>query len=97
MKRYFFASLIKNGLLGGGIFVDSEKAVFYTNKLTVTKRVRRLELKYDQIRGIEKGRFFFFPTVVFKMKNGKQYKFLILQRKRFLNTLVQKEEWENKV
>ena len=35
MKHYFIASLVKNGLLGGGITVDSEAITYHTGKLTI--------------------------------------------------------------
>ena len=36
MKKYFFVSLVKNGILGGGIVADSEAITYHTGKLTNT-------------------------------------------------------------
>ena len=35
MKKYFIVSLVKNGILGGGIVADSEAITYRTGKVTI--------------------------------------------------------------
>ena len=35
MKKYFIVSLIKNGILGGGIVADTEAITYHSGKLTI--------------------------------------------------------------
>lgn len=42
-------------------------------------------MKYSDIDGIDRGRQFLFPTVTVKKKNGNNYKFVMFNRKQFLN------------
>ena len=49
MKKYFVVSLVKNGILGGGIVADSEAITYHTGKVTVPKEYRHLEMKYKDI------------------------------------------------
>ena len=86
MKKYFVASLIKNGILGGGIFVDSDAVIYKTGKVTVSEKYRNLVMKYEDISEISKGNFLFMPTVSIKMKNGEEHKFIIFFGiERFMN------------
>ena len=87
MKRYFIVSLCKNGILGGGIVADSEAITYHTGKVTVPKEYRNLVMKYDDIYEAISGWLFILPTVLIKMKSGEEYKFVVFNRKRFVNTL----------
>jgi len=88
MKKYFIVSLIKNGILGGGITADSEAVTYHTGKVTVPDEYRRLEMKYKDISEAEPGWFCILPTVLIKMKNGAEYKFAVFfGRQRLINTL----------
>ena len=89
MKRYFIASLIKNGILGGSIVADSEAITYHTGKLTIPQEYRHLVMKYEDISEVTKGWLFALPTVTIKMRNGNEYKFaLFFSRKRFMDTLT---------
>ena len=59
MKKYFFVSLVKNGILGGDIVADSEAITYHTGKLTIPKEYRHLILKYEDICEVTKGGFLF--------------------------------------
>lgn len=85
MKKYFIASLCKNGILGGAILADDEAITFKTNKLTVPVELRNLKMRYQDIKGTEAGWLFVFPTVSVEMKNGAVHKFVIFDRKGFIN------------
>ena len=89
MKKYFVVSLVKNGILGGGIVADSGAITYQTGKLTVPQEYRQLIMKYEDISEVRKGWLFILPTVTVKMRNGNEYRFAIFfGRKRFVNTLI---------
>ena len=66
MKKYFIVSLVKNGILGGGIVADSEAITYHTGKLTIPQEYRHLVMKYEDISEVAKGWFFILPTVTEK-------------------------------
>jgi hypothetical protein len=89
MKKYFVVSLVKNGILGGGIVADSEAITYRTGKVTVPREYRNLVMKYEDICEVTKGWLFILPTVTVKMHDGNEYKFAVFfSRKRFVDTLV---------
>lgn len=89
MKKYFIVSLVKNGILGGGIVADAEAITYYTGKVTIPKEYRHLVMKYEDICEVTKGCLYILPTVTVKMRNGNEYKFIVFfSRKRFINTLI---------
>ena len=88
MKNYFIVSLIKNGILGGGMTADAEAITYHTGKVTVPAEFRRLVMKYSDIRQVETGRTLLMPTVTVKMQNGEEYKFAVFfGQKRLLELL----------
>ena len=88
MKKYFIVSLVKNGILGGGIVADSEAITYRTGKVTIPQEYRHLVMKYNDICEVITGWLVILPTVTVKMRNGKEYKFVVFfSRKRFVNTL----------
>lgn len=88
MKKYFIVSLVKNGILGGGIVADQEAITYHTGKVTVPREYRQLVMKYDEIVEAVKGWLFILPMVLIKMKNGNEYKFVVFfSRKRLINTI----------
>ena len=88
MKKYFVVSLVKNGILGGGIVADSEALTYHTGKVTVPQEYRCLVMKYEDICKVTAGRFLLLPTVLVKMENGEEYKFAVFfGRTRLLNLL----------
>jgi len=84
MKRVYAASLCKNGLLGGSLYVDDEKIAFRTGKLTVSPRIRNLELHFKNVVGIRKERILILPVAAVSMKNGEEWKFFVLRRNDFV-------------
>ena len=85
MKKYFIASLCRNGIIGGGILADDEAITYKTNKLIVPVELRNIKMKYRDIKNTEPGWLFVFPTVSVEMKNGAVHKFVIFGRKRFMD------------
>ena len=90
MKKYFVVSLVKNGLIGGGISADSEAIIYRTGKVTIPQEYRHLVMKYEDICEVSSEWLFVLPTVTVKMRNGNEYKFAIFfNRKRFVDTLIE--------
>ncbi len=86
--KVFSVSLCCNGILGGGMYVDDEKMVYRTNKLTVSDKYRNLKIYFDNISSISCGRLLFFPTVTVELKTKESYKFIVFKRKKFVDILV---------
>ena len=87
MEKTYIASLCKNGLLGGGLFLDDERITYRTGKMTVPPEIRNLQLPYCRIKDVEKSRALILPTVTVKMQNGQEWKFLVFGRESFLTSL----------
>jgi hypothetical protein len=89
MKKYFIVSLVKNGILGGGIIADSEAITYCTGKVTVPQEYRHLVMKYEDIARVTKGWLFVLPTVTVTMRNENEYKFVVFfGRNRLVHTLT---------
>ena len=80
--KSFVCSLCHNGILGGGLFLDSQSLTYKTNKLTVDKKYRNLVLPMQEIKEIS-WKWIVFPVATVNMKNGEQYKFIIFNKPRF--------------
>ncbi len=87
MKYIYNASLCKNGILGGLLYLKDEEIVFCTNKLTVPEYIRRLHIPYGEILGICKAPCY---TVLISMENGEIYRFLVFARNSFLQRIESK-------
>ena len=83
MKKAFMCSLCHNGLLGGGLYLDSETLTYKTNKLTVDKKLRNLVLPLNEIDEVT-WKQIVFPVATFRIKNGEEYKIMIFNKARFL-------------
>lgn len=83
MKKSFICSLIcRNGILGGGIYLENNTITYKTNKLTVDRKYKNLVLPLDDILELS-WKWIVFPIATFRMTNGEQYKFLIFNKRRF--------------
>ena len=87
MKQYFIASICREGILGGGIVADDEALTFKTGKVTVSPRLRNLEMKYRDIRNFSRGWLACFPTVTVRMADGESYKFIVFRPGSFCGLL----------
>ena len=67
--KSFVCSLCHNGILGGGLYLDSQSLTYKTNKLTVDKKYRNLVLPMQEIKEIS-WRWVVFPIPTFKIKRG---------------------------
>ena len=81
MKR-FVCSLCHNGILGGGLYLDSKSLTYKTNKLTVDKKYRNLVLPMQDIKEIS-WKWIIFPIAKIDMNNDETYKFIIFNKTRF--------------
>ena len=90
MKNTFSVSLCKNGLVGGWLIVGEASMIYKTGKLTIPEKYRNLVIEYHDILSLTEGSLLFLPTVTVKMKNEEEYKFVVFNRKRFLETLDKK-------
>ena len=90
MKNTFSVSLCKNGILGGWIVMEEKSMTYRTGKVTIPEKYRNLVMRYQDILSVTEGMLLFLPTVIVKMKNDEEYKFIVFARKRFLEVLNQK-------
>ncbi len=87
MEKTYLASLCKNGLLGGGLFLDDERVTYRTGKMSVPPEIRNLQLPFCRIKAVEKSRALFLPTVTIEMQDDRGWKFLVFGRRSFLDNL----------
>ena len=80
--KSFVCSLCHNGILGGGLYLDSQSLTYKTNKLTVDKKYRNLVLPMQEIKEIS-WKWIVFPLATVNMKNGEKYKLIIFNKPRF--------------
>ena len=80
--KIFICSLCHNGILGGGLYLDSQSLTYKTNKLTIDKKYRNLGLTFQEIKEIS-WKWMVFPIATVNMKNGELHKFIIFNKKRF--------------
>ena len=83
MKKTFICSIIcRNGILGGGLYIDDTAIIYKTNKLTVDRKYRNLVLPRNEIRELS-WKWIIFPVATFRMTCGAEYKFIIFNKSRF--------------
>lgn len=88
MDKMYAASLCyRGGLLGGALRLDDERLTYSTTKLQVAPEIRKMPLPYCRIKGVEKSRALFLPTVTISMEDGQERKFLVFRREGFLESL----------
>ena len=90
MKQNYVASLCREGILGGGIVADDDGITYKTGKVTVSPRLRNLEMKYGNIRDFSKKWVLCFPVFTISMDDGENYKFIIFNPNRFNALLKEK-------
>ena len=83
MKQYYVASLCREGILGGGIIADEDGITYKTGKVTVSPKLRNLEMKFGDIQDYSKKWVLCFPVFTISMNDGENYKFIIFSPKRF--------------
>ena len=81
MRTAFFCSLIRNGILGGMLYLDEKAVTYKTNKLTVDSRYRNLVLPLETIQSVTWKNVL--PVVTFSTADGENFSFLLFNRKGF--------------
>ena len=83
MKKLFIASLIcRNGIIGGAVYIEDRAITYRTNKLTVDTQYNNISLPLEDIRGLT-WKWIVFPVATLQMQNGKQYRFILFNKRRF--------------
>ena len=83
MKKSFMCSLVcHNGIIGGGLCIGDNSVTYKTNKLTVDRKYRNLELSLNEISELS-WKWIVFHIATFRMTSGEQYKFIIFNKGRF--------------
>ena len=92
-KRFnFFAASVfcPYGILGGWIEVEEDRFVYRTTKLVMPLEYKEIQMKYVDIENAEAGWAMILPTIKLEMKDGRNYKFVIFSRKKFINIISKK-------
>lgn len=89
MKEAFYGSLCYEGLRGGAIQVNDQAVIYKNQTLTLPDEYKNIEMPFQDIEKVEKGRAGLFPAVTIYLKNGKKYKLVVFNRKKFLGCLGQ--------
>jgi len=89
MEKVFYGSLCDQGRRGGAIYVDNEAIAYKNQTLTLPEEYKNIIIPIKEIERIEKGCMLLFPTVTIYLKNHRHYKFIIFNRKRFLDNIEQ--------
>ena len=66
--------------------------IYKTGKRTIPEKYRNLVMEYNDVFSVTEGSLLFLSTVMVKMKNEEEYKFVVFKRKRFLETLDKKRK-----
>lgn len=82
MKTAYAASVYREGLLGGGVYLDGEKLTYRAGKAAASPRLKRLELRYADVKKLACGRSPFIFTATLLMRSGESWRFLIFARRR---------------
>ena len=86
--NFFVASVFcPYGILGGWIEVEEDKFVYRTTKLMMPSEYKVIEMKYMDIENMESKWWLIFPTVKLTLKDGREYKFSVFSRRRFINRI----------
>ena len=87
MKKMYMVSLCRQGILGGWIIADDEGITYKTGKVTVSPKLRNLEMKYRDIRNFSRAWMACFPTVTVTMADGESYIFIVFRPGSFCRLL----------
>ena len=91
MEENYYASVCHYGVQGGAVRLTDEFFLFRCQKESIEDEFKRIEIPYANIKRIlYKTKFFRFHIVTIDQYEGKTYKFLIFNVKRFINTIKNK-------
>ncbi|MFR3222881.1 MAG: hypothetical protein ACLTOI_00125 [Faecalibacterium sp.] len=95
MGKTFVCSLCRNGIIGGGLYIDEQSITYSTQKLTVSPLYRNLVLPMNEIRELSWSQMVV-PVAAISMKDGECYKFIIYNKSGFEKAYKQysnHQEW----
>jgi len=84
MRDLSAAGLCGQGILDGAVCLKEDKMIHKTNKESAAPKYRKVKIKDSGIDRADSGKGFF-PTVTVSKKNGNAYRFIVFNRKKFLN------------
>lgn len=87
MKKAFYGSLCYQGIRGGAIIINNGAVIYKNQTLTLPDEYKNIVLPIKEIADVEKGWLLCLPTITIHLKSKKKYKFVIFNRKGFLNQL----------
>ena len=82
MGKTFVCSLCRNGIIGGGLYIDEQSITYSTQKLAVSPLYRNLVLPMKEIKAISWSQMVV-PVAAISMKDGECYKFIIYNKSGF--------------
>ena len=83
MGKQFACSLCHNGIMGGVLYLCSDKLTYRTNKLVFDEKYKNLVMPIKDIREIS-WKWFLFPIATFSMLGGEKYTIIIYNKSRFV-------------
>lgn len=93
MKESFYASACVYGLQGGAAYLLDNGFRFRCQKLTIADEYRDLQIPYENIKSVFAARWvLFIPTTVIETGDGKKYRFLIFNRKKFIRCMEEQRK-----
>ena len=90
MREAFAASLCWYGAQGGGLYADDIGLIFRAQKLTLPDDLKKIGMPYADIKIAARCRSFIFPAVNIILEGGREYKFIVFDRKRLMKILDEK-------
>lgn len=86
-KQCFMASLCWYGAQGGALKADDRGVIFAAQKLTLPDNLKKIKMPYSSIKLAVCRCALGFPAVEITLGGGKEYKFIVFGRERFLKIL----------
>ena len=90
MKKAFYGSLVHHGIRGGAIIIDEGCLVYKNQTATLEAEYKNIRIPFREIERMEPGYLFLFPTVTIYLKDEREYRFVIFNRKSFLKEMREK-------
>ena len=75
-------SLCRDGILGGGLYLDECSVTYRMQKLTGNEKYRNLVLPLKDIKEIT-WKWIIVPVATFHMRSGELYNMIIFNKRRF--------------
>lgn len=91
MEENYCASICYQGVQGGAVRLTDKFFLFRCQKLSIPDELKRVEIQYSDIKKIlYKRKLLIFPIIVIELYEGKTYKFILFNIKKFVRTIKNK-------